>query len=126
MLFIFFYLHMLKTMCPFGRNMELLNAELRKSKPRVEVMKDLMHRTFPSRWSLYVNNNEHSTLRDYLAVFLSPAVDSSSKTVCVDDGTPLVESLGCTRRGLIIFIIQGTAIQLVGVTRPAGDPYLPS
>lgn len=51
----------------FGRNIELLNVEVGKPKPRVEVLKDLMRRTFPNRWDAYVNNNEPSTLLEYLS-----------------------------------------------------------
>ena len=51
----------------FGRNIELLKGELGKPKPRVEVLKDLMRRTFPNRWKLYVNDNEPSTLLEYLS-----------------------------------------------------------
>ena len=51
----------------FGRNIKLLNVEVGKPKARVEVLKDLMHRTFSNRWDAYVNNNEPSTLLEYLS-----------------------------------------------------------
>ena len=51
----------------FGRNLELLQTELGKPKPRSEVIKDLMLRTFPNRWDSYVNRNEPTTLLEYLA-----------------------------------------------------------
>ena len=51
----------------FGRNVELLNVEVGKPKPRVEVLRDLMRRTFPNRWDAYVTNNEPSTLLEYLS-----------------------------------------------------------
>lgn len=44
----------------YGRNLELLKAEMGKAKPRSEVMKDLMRCTFPNRWNNYVVNNEPS------------------------------------------------------------------
>ena len=48
------------------RNVELLNVEVGKPKPHVEVLRDLMRHTFPNRWDAYVNNNEPSTLLRYL------------------------------------------------------------
>ena len=66
MLFLFFPPTHAEDDVSFGRNVELLNAELGKPKPHVEVM---MCRTFPNRWGLYVNNNEPSTLREYLSLY---------------------------------------------------------
>ena len=53
----------------YGRNLELLRAELGKTKPRSDVMKDLMCRTFPNRWDDFVNNSEPATLLEYLGEF---------------------------------------------------------
>ena len=50
----------------YRQNLELLKAEMGKTKPRSELMKDLMRRTFPNRWNNYVVNNEPSTLVEYL------------------------------------------------------------
>lgn len=53
----------------FGRNVEQLKAEMAKSKPRSDVLKDLMRRTFPNRWDSYVNRNEPPTLLEYLSQY---------------------------------------------------------
>ena len=49
--------------------MELLKVEMGKSKPRTDVLKDMMRRTFPNRWDSYVNRNEPATVLEYLAEF---------------------------------------------------------
>ena len=68
----------------YGRNLELLRAELGKAKPRSEVMKDLMRRTFPNRWSNYVVSGEPSTLQEYLLDFpLLKKATYVSKILCV-------------------------------------------
>ena len=53
----------------YGRNLELLKAETAKSKPRTEVLKDLMSQTFPNRWDAYINQNQPATLLNYLSSF---------------------------------------------------------
>ena len=53
----------------FKRNVELLQSELGKPKPRAEVLKDLMQHTFANRWDSYVNNSNPSTLLEYLSVY---------------------------------------------------------
>lgn len=53
----------------YGRNLELLKAELGKPKPRSDVMKDLMCRTFPNRWDDFVNHAEPGTLLGYLGQY---------------------------------------------------------
>ena len=68
----------------YGRNLELLTAELGKSKRRSEVMKDLMQCTFPNRWSNYVVSGELSTLREYMLDFpLLKKATYVSKVPCV-------------------------------------------
>ena len=68
----------------YGRNLELLRAELGKAKPRSEVMKDLMRRTFPNRWNKYVVSGEPSTLVEYLLDFpLLKKATYVSKVTCV-------------------------------------------
>ena len=47
------------------RNLELLDDELRKSKPRPEVVKQLLKRTFAIRWEKFIDD-ENATLSDYL------------------------------------------------------------
>ena len=49
------------------RNMELLNTEMLKTKPRSDVLKELMRRTFANRWESYVNNT--STLSEHLSQY---------------------------------------------------------
>lgn len=51
----------------YRRNMGLLKDEQLKAKPRVQVMKDLMKRTFSNRWSSFLD--ESPTLSDYLIDF---------------------------------------------------------
>lgn len=53
----------------YGRNLELLKAELLRSKPRTDTLKDLMSRTFANRWSAYVDRNDPATLLEYLSLF---------------------------------------------------------
>ncbi len=53
----------------YARNEELLRVEMAKSKPRSDVLKELMRRTFPNRWDAYVNDNDPPTLLEYLAKF---------------------------------------------------------
>ena len=53
----------------YGRNLDLLKAEIVKSKPRGDVLKDLMTRTFPNRWDAFVNKNQPTTLLEYLSLF---------------------------------------------------------
>ena len=53
----------------FKRNVELLQSELGKPKPRAEVLKDLMQHTFANRWDSYVNNSNPSTLLEYFSVY---------------------------------------------------------
>lgn len=53
----------------YGRNLELLKAEMLRSKPRTDILKDLMSRTFPNRWGAFVNHNEPATLMEYLSMF---------------------------------------------------------
>ena len=68
----------------FGRNIEQLTAELAKPKPRSDVTKDLMRRTFPNRWDMYVNQNEPPTLLEYLAKYpLLKKASYVSKLCCV-------------------------------------------
>ena len=50
----------------FGRNLELLRAELEKPKPQPDVLKELMRRTFPNRWDGYTCKNDPATLLEYL------------------------------------------------------------
>ena len=53
----------------FGCNLELLKVEMGKPKPRTDIQKDLMRRTFPNRWEAYVTRNEPATLLEYLSEF---------------------------------------------------------
>lgn len=53
----------------FGRNMELLTAELEKTKPQSEVLKELMCRTFPNRWDAYTCRNDPATLLEFLTQY---------------------------------------------------------
>ena len=53
----------------YGRNSELLNSEMAKTKPRSDELKDLMRRTFPNRWNAFVNKREPATLLEYLSRF---------------------------------------------------------
>ena len=53
----------------YGRNLELLKSEMGKTKPGVDVLKDMMRRTFPNRWEAYVNGNEPPTLLEYLSQY---------------------------------------------------------
>ena len=53
----------------FGRNLEILSAEVIKSKPRTDVLKDMMKRTFPNRWDLYLNRSHPPTLSGYLSEY---------------------------------------------------------
>lgn len=53
----------------YGRNLELLKSEMDKAKPRVDVLKDLMKRTFPNRWEAYVSQNEPPSLLEYLSLY---------------------------------------------------------
>ena len=53
----------------FGRNVEILSAELSKLKPRADVLKDMMKRTFPNRWDLYLNHSTPPTLLGYLSEY---------------------------------------------------------
>ena len=52
----------------FGRNLELLKAEMSKQKPRSDVLKEYMRRTFPNRWQRYTNpdNPEPASLNLYI------------------------------------------------------------
>ena len=54
----------------YGRNLELLKAEIVKCKPCDDVLKDLMTRTFPNRWDAFVNKNQPTILLEYLSLFL--------------------------------------------------------
>jgi len=53
----------------YERNLQLLKAEIDKVKPSSDVLKELMHHTFPNRWDAYVTRSEPSTLAEYLAAF---------------------------------------------------------
>lgn len=53
----------------YGRNLEALKNEVAKPKPRIDVLKELMHRTFPNRWDAYVNHGSPATLIEYLSEF---------------------------------------------------------
>lgn len=53
----------------YSRNVELLQNELEKAKPRNEVLKDLMCRTFPNRWGTFINSKEPGSLLEYLSQF---------------------------------------------------------
>lgn len=53
----------------YGRNRDLLKSEMDKAKPRVDVLKDLMKRTFPNRWEAYVSQNEPPSLLEYLSLY---------------------------------------------------------
>ena len=53
----------------YGRNLELLKGEMSKTKPRVDVLKDMMRRTFPNRWEAYINDHNPSTLLEYLSQY---------------------------------------------------------
>lgn len=53
----------------YGRNLEQLKSELAKPKPRPEVLKDYMCRTFPNRWDSFINNNDPGTLLGYIGQF---------------------------------------------------------
>ena len=48
---------------------KLLKAEHLKSKPRPDVLKDLMTRTFANRWTAFVDRNEPPTWLEYLSLF---------------------------------------------------------
>ena len=61
--------------------MELLKVEMEKPKPRTDVLKDLMRRTFPNRWDAYVTRNEPATLLEYLAEF--PLLKKASYVSCI-------------------------------------------
>lgn len=51
----------------YSRNIALLKEEQLKSKPRVQVLKELMKRTFANRWSTFLDSTP--LLSDYLAEF---------------------------------------------------------
>ena len=53
----------------YGRNLELLKAELSKPKPRVDVLKQLMTCTFSNRYDDFVNNGSPATLLEYINDF---------------------------------------------------------
>ena len=53
----------------YGRNVELLKTEWAKQKPRVEVVKDLLMRTFSNRFDGFVNKHDPPSLLEYLAEF---------------------------------------------------------
>ena len=53
----------------YQRNLDLLKAETEKAKPSSDVLKELMHRTFPNRWDGYVTKSEPSTLSEYIVDF---------------------------------------------------------
>ena len=69
----------------YGRNLELLQSELGKSKPRVEALKDLMKRTFPNRWKAYTCDNEPPSLLEYLSKF--PLLKKASYVSLYNDQT---------------------------------------
>ena len=50
----------------FECNLRLLKQESEKAKPQLDVLKELMRRTFPNRWDAYTSRNDPSTLLDYL------------------------------------------------------------
>ena len=50
------------------RNLELLKTEQSKQKPRVDVLKSLMKRTFPNRFNELTNNSE-TTTTEYILKF---------------------------------------------------------
>ena len=52
----------------YGRHLEQLQAEQYKMKPRVEILKDLMKRTFPNRFSCLLQGDP-TTASDYLKQF---------------------------------------------------------
>lgn len=51
----------------YSRNLALLKEEQQKAKPRVQVLKDLMKRTFSNRWSTFLAGTQ--PLSSYLAEF---------------------------------------------------------
>lgn len=51
----------------YGRNLTLLQAEISKQKPRPDILKTLMRRTFPNRFDSFVNGGDQQvTLLEYL------------------------------------------------------------
>ena len=53
----------------FKKNKDLLVAELSKSKPRIDVLKMLMVRTFANRFQELVNGSIRITARDHVAKY---------------------------------------------------------
>lgn len=49
----------------FGRNINLLREGFAKPKEQVEVLKELMRRTFSNQWDVFISKNEPATLLDY-------------------------------------------------------------
>ena len=67
----------------YKRNIDHLNTERKKTKPRAAVLKELMCRTFPSRWEEYTNGTD-LPLSAYLERFplLKKAAYVSSNYYC--------------------------------------------
>lgn len=53
----------------YERNLSLLNQELSKPRPRVEVLKDLMGRTFANRFDALINSSDPVTASDHITKF---------------------------------------------------------
>ena len=79
-----------------GRNFELLKAEMAKSKPRTDVLKDLMRRTF-SNWSeSYICNGKLATLLEYLSEY--PLLKKASYVRHVHYGSAITDVAIMLRR----------------------------
>lgn len=53
----------------YKRNLELLQAEIGKAKPRSEAVKMLLRQTFPNRWQELVAGERWSSVTEYLVDF---------------------------------------------------------
>ena len=53
----------------YKRNLELLQAEIEKAKPRSETVKMLLRQTFPNRWQELVAGERWSSVTEYLVGF---------------------------------------------------------
>lgn len=51
------------------RNLKLLTDEMEKPRPRYDVLKDLMRRTYSGRWDAFINSGEPSSLSEYFQMY---------------------------------------------------------
>ena len=75
----------------YERNLDLLKQEQDKPRPRTEVLKDLMRRTFTNRFDALINSSDPVTASEHVAKFplLKKPVYVSLHTVTSTSFLPL-------------------------------------